>query len=379
MDFEYLEQYHERREELFKKYRVPKMEFPAEFIKKDEELKVELNEKSIKKYPPDPPNSVCNYALISGILIENNFRGKLHEFIPFFKSEFEQIYIWKHTKNKDSSIISKVDDDKIKSLRFWKNIAHVIDLADTFSRAFESSEKNFDYNWIYYFDRKNSLDESKIYSLSDFDKRTIKSGIQISLKSIEKISITMELLLRDDVFYTALTQLKSAFELHPFCFLCESGYSQMHEHEEEPKRWEHSYYIPKMETAILQACRSVESILGEPPNKKNKGKVIKFKNKWKEILGKDPDDIFEQTGSSYIEFYYKLFFVLRNPSAHSFGKINYALERKRAIESQCFATEIVSEYHKCNVKSYEEVLSIMCFNTDLLKRVNEHVTTYCDE
>ena len=81
--------------------------------------------------------------------------------------------------------------------------------------------------------------------------------------------------------------------------------------------------------AIIQSCRSVESILGEPPKKKNKSSIIRHKEKWNKEIELDPDDIFEKTGESYLDFYYKLFFELRNPSAHSYGNIHYDLQRKR--------------------------------------------------
>lgn len=77
MNFEYLEQFRRDREELYKKYDDLEGGFPAEFITKCEELKAELNEESKKKYLHDAPNGVCNHALISGILIENNFKGEV--------------------------------------------------------------------------------------------------------------------------------------------------------------------------------------------------------------------------------------------------------------------------------------------------------------
>ena len=43
----------------------------------------------------------------------------------------------------------------------------------------------------------------------------------------------------------------------------------------------------------MQACRSVEAILGEPPNRKPT-KVYAFKERWKQIVGFDPDSIFEK-------------------------------------------------------------------------------------
>jgi hypothetical protein len=61
-----------------------------------------------EKYPPNPPNDVCYHALMSGILIENSFGPMVHNYIPFFSTEYEKIFIWTHSKNDYSAIISKV-------------------------------------------------------------------------------------------------------------------------------------------------------------------------------------------------------------------------------------------------------------------------------
>jgi len=52
-----------------------------EQIKKEQQMLAE-------KYPPNPPNDVCYHALMSGILIENSFGPVVHDYIPFFNTEY---------------------------------------------------------------------------------------------------------------------------------------------------------------------------------------------------------------------------------------------------------------------------------------------------
>lgn len=130
-----------------------------------------------------------------------------------------------------------------------------------------------------------------------------------------------------------------------------------------------------MESAIVQACRCAEAILGEPPNTSNKSRVITHKKKWGDAVGLDPDEIFDRTKTSYWEFYLKLFKDLRNPSAHSYGNIHFELERKHTIDSQCFAALIIRGYVEQNKKSIDKSLRILKFNEKLLNQVGLNIST----
>ena len=66
-----------------------------EYIRYMDEERNEL----LKKYPPNPPNEVCNHAFFTGIGIENSFNPSVNDFIPFFQTEYEKIYIWTYKKN----------------------------------------------------------------------------------------------------------------------------------------------------------------------------------------------------------------------------------------------------------------------------------------
>ncbi len=336
----------------------------------------DYNEKMLKLYPPNPPNSVCYHALLSGILIENSFKPKVHDCSFLFKTEYERIFIWTHTKDAYSALVSEVDSS-VKELPFWKTIGHILHLAQYYYDAFEiTSDTEVNYNWVYYFDPEKSFDTMELLENSIFDKMHLINGVIKKAIDVEAMAPLIELLSRDDLCYTALDQLLSSFQLHYCCLICELGLSPVMKHlSHEPQIWEHSYFITKMEAAIIQACRCVESILGEPPNRNKENSILRHKERWKERLQISADDIFEKTGTTYLDFYYKLFFDLRNPSAHSYGNIHFDLERKRAIEAQCFAALILRAYITTHQKSHEEATKLLCFNEDLLKKVSENMST----
>ena len=154
------------------------------------------------------------------------------------------------------------------------------------------------------------------------------------------------------------------------------GLSLTKEHpSHEPELWEQADFITNMESAIVQACRCVESILGEPPNQNKLNRVITQKSRWNELTGIDPDSIYQRTEKTYFDFYIDLFDKLRNPSAHSYGNIHFNLERKRTIDAQCFAALILRGYFDKHEKSNEEALEELHFNRELLNRVEEEMST----
>lgn len=78
---------------------------------------------------------------------------------------------------------------------------------------------------------------------------------------------------------------------------------------------------------------------------------------------------------SYLDYYYKLFFELRNPSAHSYGNVHYNLLRKQTVEAQCFAAIVVREYIRTNMADEEQAINSLNFNKELLARVSENMST----
>lgn len=93
------------------------------------------------------------------------------------------------------------------------------------------------------------------------------------------------------------------------------------------------------------------------------------------MTGIDPEATYEKANKPYFDFYYELFFQLRNPSAHSYGNIHYDLEKSKAVQAQCFAAIIIRGYIDNHVLLIEQAQTQLCFNTELLSRVKEEYST----
>ena len=260
---------------------------------------------------------------------------------------------------------------------FWKNIASIMWLAMQYANSFEGISADwYEYRWIYYFDSNKNLAEQVFNNLEQFDSVNLTNGRIIKATDIGNLAPEIELMIRDDKAYTAMMMLSNSFIQHYICLICELSSYPYHDHlAEEPEIWEHAAIIPNMEVAVVQACRSVEGILGEPPNSKKQGAVMKHKKRWEELTGTNPDSIFEKADMSYWDFYYKLFFELRNPSAHSYGNINYKLEKAKTVQAQCFAAIIVRDYFNKHVLELKEAQKKLNFNLSLLDRVSDVMST----
>lgn len=334
-------------------------------------------EKFFEKYPTDVPNSKCSYALIKGINIENSFGPSVGDFVPLFETENEQINVWTYEKDSYSALISQVNPE-IKEKSFWKTVGSIINLSQAYSEAFEGVDfdKRLEYCWIYYFTEHTLFSELVFYNLDGMDYATIHNGRIIKATDIADLAPVIELLSRDNKAYTVLSLLFSSFQIHYCCLICELGLSSIKQHEShEPELWEQADFITKMESAIVQACRCAESILGKPPNASKQSRMLSHKEKWIELTGINPDSRFERTEMSYLDFYIDLFDNLRNPSAHSYGDIHFDLERKRTIDAQCFAALVARGYIGRHMKNSEEALEILKFNRELLNLVDDRMST----
>lgn len=115
--------------------------------------------------------------------------------------------------------------------------------------------------------------------------------------------------------------------------------------------------------------------MGEPPNSKKQAAVLKHKEKWIALTGINPDEIYRKANTTYLDFYYKLFFELRNPSAHSYGNIHFELEKSKAVEAQCFAAILVRDYFHKHMLELEDAQMKLNFNMDLFARVSDDMST----
>lgn len=342
------------------------------FLQEREEKLRQLAE----KYPDDIPNEACNHAFICGISIENSFHPKVGDFNYLFSIGYEDLYVWTYKKDTNSALVSVVNPS-VKEEPFWKTSGRIVQLAFSFVEAFESIEDPTEYRWMYYFNPEvSTIDEVVFYNLTEFERISLSNGRIYKATDIARLASIIDLLERDDHAYNALSLVHSAFNLHWCCLTCELSSHPYHDHlATEPKLWNQADGLQNIEMSIVQSCRAVESILGEPPNRKKASSVIRHKDKWKAEIGIDPDEPFEKAGKSYLDFYYELFFNLRNPSAHSYGNIHYDLQRKMAVAAQCFAAIVLREYIYKHELPNEAALEKLRFNHEFLSKVQDDMST----
>lgn len=329
------------------------------------------------KHPTDVPNEEGHHAFIKGMSVENSFAPTVGELNFLFETEIEKIYIWTHSQDKNSALVSEIDI-QIKEKPFWKTAGSLLTLAQTYYEAFEGVDLDTKlvYKIMYYFQPSLSVNDIVFFNMNEMDFSFLFDGRIMKATEIANYATVMELLLRDDRCYTAVSLLLSSFQIHYCCLICELSSTPSRYHEShEPSQWEQPEFINKMECAIVQACRCAECILGEPPNQAKQSRILAHKQKWSELVGLNPDEMFEKAGISYWEFYLKLFDELRNPSAHSYGNIHFNLERKRTIEAQCFAAFIVRGYIQNHELSLECAMRALNFNVSFLSRVSEDMST----
>lgn len=132
-----------------------------------------------KNFPIDIPNEVCNYAIIQGIKFENSFMPRVHDFFQIMKCGDEELYIWTHTKNKDTALVSKVSKS-VKGKKFLKNIGNIIQLSYSYTRQFEHT-MDIEYKWCYYFEPSESLEEHVIYNCTNIDRYNLLNGTILKL------------------------------------------------------------------------------------------------------------------------------------------------------------------------------------------------------
>lgn len=334
-------------------------------------------EEARKLYPPDIPNERAYHAFIKGISLENSFGPVVGEYNFLFETQYEKVYVWTASKNKNSLMVSEVDTS-VKEIEFWKTAGSLINLSLAYYHAFEGAdfENILEYKFIYYFSQSDSLKDQKFADVSNLDLLFIRDGRHFKATDIADLAPMIELMNRDERCYTATALLLSSFQIHYCCLICELGLSPYRMHDShEPEVWEQADSITSMEGGIVQACRCAELILGEPPNRKKQSRILAHKLRWRDLIGIEPDEMFERAEMSYWDFYLRMFDELRNPSAHSYGKVHFELKRKHAIDVQCFAALILRGYVDKNKVQFDIALDSLHFNRELLDRVKEYSST----
>lgn len=356
-------------EEITKLYdsdRAKYRELSSKFFAKLDQKK----EKERALNPTDAPNTVLKNAILQGILLYNDEILEVGKAVDFLKIKDETLKIWTYKDFEYSLIISQVDPE-VKQQDLWKTAGSILELAVAIYSQLESIPK-IEYDWIFRFDPTVDLGDQHML------EEELAIGMMRSIFKITDISKLMQhidLLSRDDKYFVAAQNIVISKVNHEFCQICAIT-PEHHRHHENPefKFWNRINKIPYMETSIVQATRSVEAILGKPGDKKNAGKLFKFKQKWKDILMINPDDRFEVANKSFVDYYYDLF-EIRGTSAHSLGNLSFSLQRQQAITAQSFAWVITRDYFFKNALSYSEAAEKLSLNVDLVSRVPDDYST----
>ena len=305
----------------------------------------------------DPPDELFNKALLSGIIFSNTIDLKDGNYFPFFEINKEKAFLWKPKKVNYNVLIIEICPH-VKDEKFWRTLATILEFAISYDSLFEiMTECN--YNWLKNFHPKIRQQDLQFLEFNDYSAKF--SGLGKETKFVKNLSPFIELLHRDELFYSMWMNLYSSFNSHHFCLHCAyelNGY-QMHPNHELPI-WQRAQAIPAMEIAIVQSTRAVEAILGKPGRKEQR--VL---NRWQSAITIDPNDVFYIANMNYLD-YYKLLFDIRGDAAHSLGALSFDVRRNMTIEAQCFAFEIMSNYYQKNRLCTAKAVTILNLNYQLI-------------
>lgn len=309
----------------------------------------------------DPPDELFNKALLGGIIFSNTIDLKDGSYVPFFEIDKEKTFLWKPKKVNNNFLIIEISP-LVREDKFWRTLATILEFTISYVSLFEIMIE-CDYNWLKNFHPNILQQDVEFLEFNDYSD--IFSGIVKEPEFIKKLSPFIELLHRDELFYNMWMNLNSSFNSHHFCMHCAyelNGY-QMHPNHEIPI-WQRAQAIPAMEIGIVQSTRAVETALGKPGNRQVNRKFERVVRRWKESVDIDPYDDFFVAGMRYIDYYYELFDI-RGCAAHGLSSLPYDLRRKKVIEAQCFAFEIMRSYYIKNRITKSEAVSSLKLNREL--------------
>ncbi len=329
-----------------------------------------ISEKIAVAYPLDVPNVECHHAMLKGIAFENQawkpsssggFPTKGDRF-DFFRFGSEAASLWTQQDDDYTVLLVEVDRTYVPS-NLWRTLGSSISVSIGLSAMQEDSQE-LNYAWIYRFDQNTPVTEQE--RLDGDDPLILTNRLIFRLERWFEQARILELLLRDEKFFVAAQQLCDSFRSHWFCLECalQPAAYRRHEHA-EPDAWSMVSQIPRMESAIVQATRAVEGLLGKPGQNQTR-----TRERWQREIPLAPDDIFELAGKSYFDFYYDLFQV-RNDSAHSFGAFSARLTRLDAVAAQTFAHVVVKSRFDRDVCTNEEAQRRLSFNAALMTNIRD--------
>lgn len=320
------------------------------------------------------PNSQFNFAIISEILIHNSFFPKISELNEIFKLPNEQIFVWTHSENQYSKILSKANLNVIDK-NYWKTFGMILKLTRALTTHFEDII-NPNYHWV-----KDFNPSSKPYDLvhAEFERfrndefnfkfevdQIIKKGNVFNLNFFYENADLIASLVYDERFFWSVMHLVSSLENHWYCHTCELSPPHLRSHptHDFDKHYE-VLVLPRLEIAIIQAVKAIEGILGQPG--KNKKRRVE---RWESSLSISYNEPFRETGKTNLEYHDYLVNDLRNKVAHNLINKPFKFNRAETVNAQFYAWMIIHDYFGKKLLTSINGINALNFNQDLQKRIN---------
>jgi hypothetical protein len=253
-----------------------------------------------ESYPPNVPNSECHYAALTGLGFQNQTWKKSSgkpEFpakgdrLDFFRFGAESASLWTHMDDDYTVLLVEIDPGNVPT-SLWRTLASSMSIAIGLT-SMQEHLQTLDYAWIYRFRQDLAIREQEL--LDGDDKLFLDSRILEAVVDWFQRARILELLQRDEAFFVASQLVCDSFRNHWFCLECALRPAERRRHEHpEPDPWSMVAKIPAMESAIVQATRAAESLLGKPGSNRTR-----TRQRWIDRIPLDPDAPFGLTGKSY--------------------------------------------------------------------------------
>jgi len=350
---------------------------------------------SARKAPPNPPNFACQHAHLTGFSFDNTTRfldnsssivsnfiqGQL---IPLLRYQYEDVFLWdcpigdEVAPRRRTVMVSQVSTDVGKSA-VWITFLSSLKIAATIEQDYQEVFEEGGYEWMYYFTPTLSQIDQSFGSLPR-DRCSPTKILQYG--DLLDYLPTVELLLRDQLYYVASQQLISSIKTNSFCVTC-AKYPQHRSthHNSEPPIWERAEFIPQLDSAMVQAARSIEALIGEPNAMKTAADKHKMKEKWTKVFDLDPEAEHQTSGMTNIEHYKHVYDNYRNPTAHARREISYKLKRGDCVNMQFFAYILLQDYLKKHALPLKEAITQLEFNEEVLELRDQialsRLSTHC--
>lgn len=324
------------------------------------------------RYSEPIPNESCQYALLQHVLASNETGFSTGDFTYLFGNDIEKIYAWTHTKNKASCLISHVNPS-VRSQDLWITLASVFELANALITDW-TGMVDMDMHWIWDYSPTKSIKQLLAVQPKDFDvhhvgsEDTFQKGTLLSIRDIYDRIPLANALFSDKRLYSASRLLFASYSSN---YPANEPENMRAVRVPEYEPWETCKQFASVDSAIVQATRAVESLIGQPSSS-----VRRCKEHWIADLDLDPCSEF-QDGISYLDFWMKYLFDIRNSAAHA-GKPGYLLSRRlKMAQVQEYANHLINSYIEKHSESIPADVTdpgiAIHFNEELVKRLPEGI------